>query len=328
MSDHQSQALEPGSSISIDEMRAYLSRTLSSVNRNKLNGMLAEIKFREYLAELGFGERVSEGGWIARSDARGDFNFAQNTAVFFPETILPGRVYSEDRRFPEPRRGLHTICATFHQIGIRSYFCAATVPAGAGASRVEWKGIELGRPDIREYVPFPDCVAGFNRRRRRYNFESNDNDVSSIPSNAIPVEFSKESLRVAFNTPFYAEISDVDGLFWGEERTYPIEIKEKTRANDPSIGDYFGLDIGPFVKLAFYAAKRGNLHSMFVVREIDDEDARDLVAWRYITFERLAQYASWQFRSGGRGMTGGRSATVRIPEDRFDLLNSTALASL
>ena len=122
--------------------------------------------------------------------------------------------------------------------------------------------------------------------------------------------------------------SDVDGLFWGREKTYPIEIKEKTRAFNPSVGDFFGLDVGPFVKLAFYAAKRGNLHSMFVVREIDDTDTRNLVAWRYITFEHLAQYASWVFQPGGKGMTGGRSATIKIPVNQFQILDKEALANL
>lgn len=69
----------------------------------------------------------------------------------------------------------------------------------------------------------------------------------------------------------------------------------------------FQTGCGPFVKLAHYAAKRGNLHSLFIVREIADPEARDLVAWRYITFDRLgaicfvgtaagwARHDRWQF---------------------------------
>lgn len=83
---------------------------------------------------------------------------------------------------------------------------------------------------------------------------------------------------------------------------YPVEVKEKTPAHDRRLGQYFGLDIGPFVKLAFYAARRGNLHLIFVVREIDHEAQRNLVEWWHITFEQLAQYASWVFSGGGRSM--------------------------
>lgn len=314
-------------SINLDQMREYLSRSLSSINRNKLNGLLAEIDFRNYIGSLGFGERVSEGGWILRSDDRGDFSFGQNTIVLFPEPVEPSTQYSANRVLPEPRRGLHTICATFHQIGIRSYFCSPRLNDNS-TEGIQWYATELGRPDEQPHQTFPECIQGFNKRRRPYNFLRHSTDVSLIPEEAIPTEFSKESLRVAFNSVFYAEPSDVDGLFWGREMTYPIEVKEKTYANDPSVGKYFGIDVGPFVKLAYYAAKRGNLHSMFVVREIDDEEERNLVAWRYITFERMAQFASWVFRAGGRGMTGGRSATVRIPAEQFEVLNSEVLRGL
>lgn len=315
-------------SISLAEMRYYLSRTMSSINQNKLRGTLAEINFREHVSSLGFGERVSEGGWIVRSESRGDYHFGQNTVVFFPETLQPDSEYPPDRELPSPRLGLHTICATFHQIGIQSYYCTPIATPSRDHPVVTWKAIQLGRPDIRDYYDFPSCITGFNKRRAKYNFERYQNDVSPIPDEFVPIEFSKESTRVAFNSMFYCEPSDVDGLFWGEQLTYPIEVKEKTRANDRSIGDFFGIDVGPFVKLAYYAAKRGNLHSLFVVREIDDEQTRNLVEWRYITFDRMAQFASWVFRSGGRSMTGGRSATVRIPVDQFGILNAEALRSL
>ncbi|MBZ0142789.1 MAG: hypothetical protein K8F56_04345 [Rhodocyclaceae bacterium] len=125
-----------------------------------------------------------------------------------------------------------------------------------------------------------------------------------------------------------SEMSDVDGIFWGNQYTYPIEIKEKTAANDNKVGDFFGLDLGPFVKLAFYAAKRGNLHSIFVVREIDNPTTRNLVGWWYIKFDDLAQYASWTPVAGGTNMLGGGSTTVKIPKDQFRPLDAAALSSL
>ena len=70
------------------------------------------------------------------------------------------------------------------------------------------------------------------------------------------------------------------------------------------------------------------VRSLFVVREIDSQQDRNLVAWRYITFDQLAQYASWVFRSGGPGMTGARSETVRIPAEQFQILNAEALRRL
>ena len=165
-------------------------------------------------------------------------------------------------------------------------------------------------------------------RNRPYNFLRYAADSSLIPAVAVPAEYSKEHLRVSFQTMFMAEVSDVDGIFWGEQFTYPLEVKEKTPAADSKMGEFFGLDVGPFVKLAFYAAKRGHLHSLFIVREINNVEQRELVNWWFITFEQLATYASWISRAGGTSMGGGASSVVRIPKCEFRELNSANLASL
>lgn len=175
---------------------------------------------------------------------------------------------------------------------------------------------------------FLDALAGFEPRGRRYNFLRYQSDVSDLDAPALGDEFAKEHVRVTFQTRYLAETADVDGIFWGRRHTYPVEIKEKTAASDRQVGEYFGLDIGPFVKLAFYAAMRGNLHSLFIVREIDNENDRNLVNWWYITFERLAQFASWVSVGGGRSMGGGLSTTVRIPKSKFQILDAAALARL
>lgn len=308
-------------------MRAYLSRSISSLNRNKLNGLLAEVDFRRHLNAIGFAGRVSRGGWIARRIGAG--NFAHNTAVFFPETIAPDTDYPLNRELPAPDHGLHTICSTFHQTGISAYFCAGVIETINDTQSLRWHAVQLGLPVEQNYRPFPDCVtAVFSGRTRRYNNLRYHSVVDDIPAVAVAEEFSKENLRVAFNNPLMAEISDVDGIFWGQRFTYPLEIKEKTPANDPRLGDYFGLDVGPFVKLAHYAARQGNLHSLFVVREINNQEERALVAWRFITFEQLARFASWVPRAGGPGMGGGASSVVCIPRCEFQELNAANLATL
>ena len=125
-----------------------------------------------------------------------------------------------------------------------------------------------------------------------------------------------------------AESSDVDGILWGQRHTYPLEIKEKTAATDPRLGSYFGLDVGPFVKLAYYAARRGNVHSLFIVREIDTIETRNLVNWWFIKFDELSQFASWVPKAGGPGMGGGASTVVCIPKAEFQLLTRENLEQL
>lgn len=308
-------------------MRAYLSRSISSLNRNKLNGLLAEVDFRSHLIGLGFGDRVSRGGWVARRVGAGEF--AHQTAVFFPETIYPTISYPEDRALPQPDLGLHTISATFHQSGISAFYCAATVHNGTDGPSVSWHSIQLGLPTAQEYKDFPNAVSGlFTNRTRKYTHLRYKTDGQLIPSNAVAEEFSKENLRVAFQSRFMAESSDVDGILWGQRHTYPLEIKEKTAATDPRLGSYFGLDVGPFVKLAYYAARRGNVHSLFIVREIDTIETRNLVNWWFIKFDELSQFASWVPKAGGPGMGGGASTVVCIPKAEFQLLTRENLEQL
>jgi hypothetical protein len=321
--------------MSISSMRNYLSTSLASgkkgtgeINRNKLNGLLAEIEFRKYLSNCGFGDRVSVGGWIARSV--GNNMFGQNTVVLFPHTLSPNELIVSPESI-SPSFGLHTICSTFHQIGIHSYFCIPMVSKQNDPASISWFAVQLGLPTQQEYKQFPSCLSHyFSPRKKRYNFLSNNSDASAIIDAYIPEEFSKEHLRVSFQNNFMSEISDVDGILWGQQHTYPIEIKEKTVADeDPRMGHWFGIDIGPFVKLAFYAAKRGMLHSLFVVHEIDDPIQRNHVNWWYITFEKMAKYASWNTSSGGTPMSGiGNSAVVKIPKSEFSELTVEELKKL
>lgn len=282
--------------------------------------------FRTMLDEWGLGLRLTPAGLIARST--GPAHFAHQTFVAFPLAVTPGSDLDPGRQLPMPPLGLHTICATFRQLGIESYFCVPSLAQDAGIQDMTWKAKALGIPWDEPYRDFPGELAGSERRERRYNFLRNRTDTSMIADEYVAEEFAKEHLRVSLSNRYLAEISDLDGVFWGQQYTYPLEIKEKTCARDPRLGEYFGLDLGPFVKLAYYAAKRGNLHSLFIVREIADPESRELVAWRYITFDRLAQFASWIQQSGGQGMSGGSSAVVRIPKSEFSVLDREALSRL
>lgn len=313
-------------SVSLDDMKTYLSRSISSLNTNKLNGLLAEVDFRNYLKEIGFQDRVSVGGWIARSEGEG--NFGHNTVVLFPEIIKPDSDYTDTDL--QPSAGLYSVATTFHQIGIKSYYCFPIIeqPNNSYLTNINWYGIRMGLPSRQDPKPLLENIEGFNERSRRYNFLRYDTDVSDIPLSAIPEEFSKEHLRISFQNKYLCEISDVDGIFWGGQYVYPIEIKEKTAAEDKRMGEYFGLDLGPFVKLAFYASRRGNLHSLFVVREINDIQERQLIGWWFITFDKLAKFASWTPQGGGRNMQGGMSTVVKIPKHEFKELNAENLSRL
>jgi len=289
--------------------------------------MLAEIDLRSTLTNLGFGGRISQGGWIMRSVGAGVFG--HNTAVIFPQTIQPNIDYAVGRQLEEPALALHTICSTMHQIGVNSFYCVPSIATNNDATTISWQTKQLGIPDVPPYTPLIPTIQHFGARRKRYNFLRYHTNSNQIPVASIPEEFTKEHLRVNFQDQFMCEMSDIDGILWGQQYTYPIEIKEKTAGNDGNkVGEFFGLDVGPFVKLAFYAAKKGNLHSLFFVREINDTINRQLVNWWFITFDKLAQYASWVPMGGGTNMQGGGSTVVKIPKAEFTRLTAASLATL
>lgn len=306
-------------------MSDYLSRSLASVNRNKINGILAEIDFRNQVAALQFQNRVSAGGWIVRDTGSGQF--AHATVALFPAILQPLQD-TRDLPMPVPPLGLHTICATFRQIGVRSYYCSPVIQTDDQPESISWMAMELGVPYDTTYQPLGTVLSAFRRRPNPYKYLRYSNDASTIPASALAEEFFKESLRIAACTDHLLEVSDVDGIFWGQQYTYPIEIKEKTAAVDNRLGEYFGIDVGPFVKLAYYAAKKGNLHSLFVVREIKNVESRALKAWWCITFETLAMFASWTPIAGGRNMAGGSSSVVKIPKHEFKEMTAATLAGL
>ena len=313
--------------IDVHSMLCYLSESISSINDNKINGMLAEIDLRNTLINLGFGGRISQGGWVMRNVGQGIFG--HNTAVVFPQTIQPNTNYAIGRQLEEPSMALHTICSTMHQIGVNSFYCVPSIANNNDASSITWQTKQLGIPNVPPYTPLIPTIQNFGARGRAYNFLRYRTNPTNIPIASLPEEFTKEHLRVTFQNHFMSEMSDIDGILWGQQYTYPIEIKEKTAGNDGNkVGEFFGLDVGPFVKLAFYAAKKGNLHSLFFVREINDTVNRQLVNWWFITFDKLAQYASWVPMGGGMNMQGGGSTVVKIPKSEFTQLTAATLALL
>lgn len=312
--------------LNLNSMRSYLSSSISSINQNKINGMLAEIDLRNTLAALGFGDRISQGGWIVRSVGAGVFG--HHSAVLFPQTIVADTDYTPGRALGEAPIALHTICSTMHQIGVHSFYCVPSVASNNDTASITWQTKQLGIPNPAPYTDLLPTIQNFGARNRNYNFLRYHTDATLIPATSVAEEFTKEHLRVAFQNQFMCEMSDIDGIIWGQQYTYPLEIKEKTVANDSKVGDYFGIDVGPFVKLAFYAAKKGNLHSLFFVREINNTTDRQLVNWWFITFDTLAQYASWVSQGGGRNMQGGGSTVVKIPRAEFTALSAAALGAL
>lgn len=312
-------------SLTLSDMRAYLNKSLSSVNANKINGLLAEIELRDYLDKSGFGGRVSVGGWLFRSTRQA---FGEEIVAIFPYIAPPEVDFPLDPSKINIPVGLHTICATMHQLGVRSYFGVPILGVAVSAEEIEWRFIQLGIPVETGPVDLKSIANGFIKRSKRHNFLRYKSNSTPIPDKCVPEEFCKENLRVFFQNSFMAEVSDIDGIIWGNRFTYPVEIKEKTSAKDSTTGEYFGIDVGPFVKLTHFAARKGNMNALFIVREIIDKDKRGLKNWWFIRFDELAEFASWVPIKGGTNMGGGASSVIKIPKSKFQPLDAAGLQSL
>jgi len=313
--------------MSIDAMIGFLGKSSLEYDQNRVNGILTEIDFRRYVEGLGFTERVSFGGWIARSG--GSNIYGHNEIVLFSEIIQPQKSYSPNRKMPDPPYGLHTISSILRQNGITSYYCSAIILNSNDAETVEWHALEIGVPSQKTYNKISNGgLIGFMQNMARVDSKNQNTKVSDIPVEVIAEEFSKASLRVSLQNIYMMEILDIDALFWGKQQTYLVEVGENAHSTDDYLGDYFIIDIETFIMFSHFTAKRGNLHSLFVVREIDDMVSRNLVNWWFITFEQLAQYASWTPIAGGKNMRGGGSSVVRIPKSEFTELKAQTLAQL
>lgn len=142
------------STLGLEQMRRYLSRTISSMNRNKLTGLLAKIDLRHHLAALGFSDRVSVGGldrsqyWCRQLRTSRDCRLSPDRGT---RHRLQTNPISRN-----PPIGLHTICSShFRQLGIQSYFCIPSITAANASIDMTWRAKELGIPWEDAYREFP-----------------------------------------------------------------------------------------------------------------------------------------------------------------------------
>jgi hypothetical protein len=310
------------------EAFSYLSRAYSSQNANKVRGIKAELDFQQYIDGLAPIRRYSPGGWILRPNRVPDFGLAPPVALF-PTLLQVGASESSIAAENDAiRNSVPAVAAKLQDAGIHAYLCSPADKNGTAWQATSYGGLVPGGT-----VPIVRAMkeAGFNVRTKPYNFLKYEADVSGLRDSsdlALARLMSAESLRVAVHSGFFAEVNDIDTVIWGKDRVYPAEIKEKTRATDAVIGDWFGLDVGPFAKLAFYAANYQRFSSLFIVREIDSTAERNLVDWRVSDFGTIARRASWVGQGGGKGMSGGRSAVVKVPAGAFRRFDAAFLTTL
>jgi hypothetical protein len=331
----------------LSEAINFLETQWSSINENKVKGILAELRFKDFLI-LNNHHFVS-GGWIVTP--------GKPTLGLCPVPshekicILP-----RQHRFTWQGVGVQNNSLTpaemsaynyFRQVGVRALFATPIVIVEAA--------FELPSPSerrIRARYPKPyelqlqevspagslipvSPIEAFRRFPMRNGnvgmrcYQTNRIDQQEAPwtSPAVVSDlFWFEYARYFFQVDYLLSNNDLDIFVIGPSgASYPVELKSKASANDSALGEWFGIDIGPFAKLSFFTSNAMNNDALYVVEEVTAQ--RVHVQWLGIRFTDLVKSCSWVGRSGGTGMMGGASSTYKIPKDAFSSL-STLMATL
>jgi len=313
-------------SISLNEMRIYLSKSIRSLDKKLLSTLHARRKFSNYITELSANERFISGGWFVRSRTKG--RFGQKSIILFPETVMPDDYYPPDHIFADPDHGFHTVCASFNQIGINCYFCSPTIKVALNPEEIKWSLIQTGMPTRQIFRQFPFEIAEFRKAKRINTLLSQKTNVSELQDQFIPDLFSKENLRAVFQKEYASEFSDLFGVIWGNQYIYPVEVFEKTLGKDSYYGYYFDINIKSILKSAFFATRQGVPHYLFIVREIDNPKTKNLKNWWYITFENFIQFASWIPKNTVGIKSENATTTVAIPKTEFREFDKKALEEI
>lgn len=324
----------------ITDAVSFLETQWSSANDNKVKGILAEVRLKAYLTQhrAFFGP----GGWIAIPGKP------------TPQNNVPTR--SKVVIIPRPRSftwqtnggaGLSLRPAElsaynyFRQHGVQAYFADPDAPDEAAFSlptpssgnlravyprpyRIELKVVEfngeLSAVDPRDaFGQFPPRQGNIGLRCHstgRLNILSAPWDNAGVVSELFWFEYA----RYYFQIDYLLSVNDLDMYLIGASGTpYPVELKSKKAAHDTGLGDWFGIDMGPFAKLAFFTSNGMNTEAIYIVEEVDGSG--EFVDWLAIRFTELVKSCSWVGQAGGTGMTGGASVTYKVPKAAFSRLS-------
>lgn len=318
----------------------FLETQWSSINQNKIKGINAEIRFEAYLNSQAIRplfDYIIPGGWILSPGKNININPTTKGRI----AILPvPKSFSWTQRLnPIPFAAQVLAESYFRQVGITTYFVmydtnnnsqienSFIIPV-RGNYQISYplEFYKIGANGL-DQVHLSQVTANFTARNglrgmRAYSLNRiNRNDPTWNNSNIVTELFWKEYSRYFLHKQFLVSSNDLDFFIVGKSgRAYPIEFKSKTVVVDNSIGNWFGIDVGPFSKLSFFVSLSNNMEALYFVEEINSNG--DTIEWWGIKFSQLLKNCHWVSQSGGTGMGGGASVTIKVPKIIFEPLSS------
>lgn len=324
----------------LDHAIQFLETQWSSINLNKIKGINAEIRFEAYLnspAVSPLFDYIIPGGWILSPGRNTNINpTTRGRIAILP---IPTSFSWSPGLNPLPFAAQVIAESYFRQVGITTYFVkfdtqgnvqienAFDIPAqGNYNTSYPLEFYKVGANGLVQ-VAIAQVTANFTARNglrgmRAYALNRINRNVPPWNNNILITDlFWKEYSRYFLHRQFLVSSNDLDFFIIGKSgRAYPIEFKSKTPVIDASLGDWFGIDIGPFSKLSFFVSLSNNMEALYFVEEVDANGAT--VEWWGVKFSHLLKNCYWVSQSGGTGMGGGASNTVKVPKIIFEPLTT------
>jgi hypothetical protein len=316
---------------------AFLETQWSSINDNKVNGILAEVRFKAFLEAMQC--QFISGGLLLVPGNPSIASIPMHAKI----CVLP-RPHSFTWNPADDRTTLGPADLSaynyFRQAGIMTYFASpARVDESAFAIPTKKQGkakaayprpyalrlSHVGQGNDLKTVDASEVFTNFPRRSGQKGLRCNEInrlDRSKSPWNSadeVAQLFWFAYVRYYFHIDYLIANNDLDLFLIGPSgKAFPVELKSKSPAADKSVGEWFGIDIGPFAKLSFFKVVNPNNDALFIVEEVDAN--KNHVEWFGIRLTDLLRACSWVGQAGGRGMGGGLSATYKIPKAAFTKL--------
>lgn len=313
----------------------FLETQWSSTNDNKIKGIQAEWRFEQYLRSPEISSLfrfIIPGGWIIAPGTVDRVGVPTHHRI----AILPIlKKFTWSEEVDQPAFAAQVLATTyFEQAEIKVYFAEFEPDMNTGiestfvvpASRNYQIPYSLTFKQVSAQnlisVPINEVMQHFMPKAnlvgmRAYALNRLDRGRDIWMNTKAVVElFWKEYARYYLQRQFKVSNADLDFFLVGNSgRSYPVEFKSKTVAMNDQIGEWFGIDIGPFAKLSYFVSLSNNMDALFVVEQVDDAGAH--VQWWGIKFSDLLKGCSWVKHGGGQGMRGGASSTIKVPKAIF-----------
>lgn len=317
----------------------FLETQWSSINDNKIKGIVAELAFKSFLNEQAV--HYIPGGWIMcpGNKSLNEVPTRQKICLLPRSTTFSWQEPTAPAVAPVTPAEIAAY-NYFRQVGVKAYLvCPSevveadfTIPQPShGKERafyprnypLEFKSISpVGQLQTN---PVEEVFSEFPTRNGNSGLRCSEvnrivaNQAPWTDNEAIARLFWFEYARYFVQVDYLVSNNDLDLFILGPSGScFPVELKSKAVANDNSLGDWFGIDMGPYAKLAFFTANAMNTDALYVVQEVDAN--RDHVEWYGIRFTELVRSCSWVGQAGGTGMMGGASSTYKVPKAAFTQL--------